>query len=127
MVGSDNLNRRSWTHDSELSCAVIDAEPDGRPPVDPGGEGDKARRFARDLRLTLMAEHIDAAAGETEDLLDPVGASDAVKASATRLQARPGTTAVKAAPPPRSATPAHPGAFTAPPPPVGHPRVPGDL
>jgi phosphatidylserine/phosphatidylglycerophosphate/cardiolipin synthase-like enzyme len=23
-VGSDNLNLRSWTHDSELSCAVID-------------------------------------------------------------------------------------------------------
>jgi phosphatidylserine/phosphatidylglycerophosphate/cardiolipin synthase-like enzyme len=24
IVGSDNFNRRSWTHDSELSCAVID-------------------------------------------------------------------------------------------------------
>ena len=23
-IGSDNLNRRSWTHDSELSCAIID-------------------------------------------------------------------------------------------------------
>ena len=26
MIGSDNLNRRSWTHDSEMSCAVLDRE-----------------------------------------------------------------------------------------------------
>ncbi len=39
-VGSDNLNRRSWTHDSEISCAVIDERRDERAPVDPGGLGD---------------------------------------------------------------------------------------
>jgi phosphatidylserine/phosphatidylglycerophosphate/cardiolipin synthase-like enzyme len=40
--GSDNLNLRSWTHDSEVTCAV----------VDPEGE------LPRDLRVSLWAEHL---------------------------------------------------------------------
>ena len=31
-VGSDNFNTRSWTHDSELTAAVVDSERDQRAP-----------------------------------------------------------------------------------------------
>jgi phosphatidylserine/phosphatidylglycerophosphate/cardiolipin synthase-like enzyme len=69
-VGSDNMNRRSWTHDSELSCAVLDSRRDARPPTDPGGMGDGARVFARELRLELWREHLGHEAPDAE-LLDP--------------------------------------------------------
>ncbi len=76
-VGSDNFNRRSWTHDSELSCVVLDTG------------------YARSLRLTLAAEHLDRLA-EVEadgleqvmsDCVDPVGLFDAYGESADRLDA----------------------------------------
>ncbi len=70
MVGSDNLNRRSWTHDSELSCAVIDTRVDEREPADPAGRGERARVFARDLRLRLWREHLGDDLPESV-LLDP--------------------------------------------------------
>ena len=57
-VGSDNFNRRSWTHDSEITCAVIDDERDPREPLDPTDRGDGARSFARNLRLELWREHL---------------------------------------------------------------------
>lgn len=46
-IGSDNLNRRSWTHDSELSAVVVDPSAEDHSP------------YARRLRLTLAAEHLD--------------------------------------------------------------------
>ncbi|MGW7456031.1 phospholipase D family protein [Streptomyces sp. NPDC054787] len=102
-VGSDNINLRSWTHDSELSCVVYDENPDPRRPADPGGLGDGARAFARQLRLDLMREHLDAdadaeagtgtgtgsAAGEPaqDALCDPVAAFDAFAEAAAALDA----------------------------------------
>jgi phosphatidylserine/phosphatidylglycerophosphate/cardiolipin synthase-like enzyme len=56
-IGSDNFNRRSWTHDSELSAVV----------VDPAGD------YARQLRLTLAAEHLDRGADDVDDLVEPDG------------------------------------------------------
>ena len=85
-VGSDNVNRRSWTHDSELSCTVIDDERDPREPTVVDRFGDGARVFARSLRLTLAREHLDRSAGDDADLLDPVSAFAAFADSAAALQ-----------------------------------------
>jgi phosphatidylserine/phosphatidylglycerophosphate/cardiolipin synthase-like enzyme len=52
-IGSDNFNRRSWTHDSELTAVVLDRGSGGREPR--GGQASYGQR----LRLTLSAEHLD--------------------------------------------------------------------
>jgi phosphatidylserine/phosphatidylglycerophosphate/cardiolipin synthase-like enzyme len=88
-VGSDNFNRRSWTHDSELSSAVLDTTRDPREPRDPGGLGDGARVFARNLRLTLAREHLDLPQDDRSDadLIDPDRFIATITESAKRLDA----------------------------------------
>ena len=56
-IGSDNFNRRSWTHDSELSAVVVDT----------------AGEYAERLRLTLAAEHLGRGSdpGAAGDCVDP--------------------------------------------------------
>ena len=93
-IGSDNFNRRSWTHDSELSAVVLDRAEDG--------DG-----YARRLRLTLAAEHLDRAEDDVaDDCVDPermFAAYAECAAAAGRLaRGRPGrsATARPAAPDP---------------------------
>ena len=70
-IGSDNFNRRSWTHDSELSAVVVDEE----------GE------YARRLRLTLAAEHLDRSPDDLGDCVDPAGMFEAYAECAAQLDA----------------------------------------
>jgi phosphatidylserine/phosphatidylglycerophosphate/cardiolipin synthase-like enzyme len=79
-IGSDNFNRRSWTHDSELSAVVLDEDPDPE------------TRYARRLRLALAAEHLDrpvppggSPLDTVADCVDPAGMFDAFAQSAARL------------------------------------------
>ena len=85
-VGSDNFNRRSWSHDSEIACAVMDDERDAREPTDPAGLGDGARTYARDLRLQLWREHLGRAEGDDRDLIDPAEAVARFRETADALE-----------------------------------------
>jgi phosphatidylserine/phosphatidylglycerophosphate/cardiolipin synthase-like enzyme len=73
-VGSDNVNLRSWTFDSELSCAILDGTATGD-------------CFALRLRLALVREHLDRPDGDDKDLRDAGGVFDAFARSAAALDA----------------------------------------
>jgi phosphatidylserine/phosphatidylglycerophosphate/cardiolipin synthase-like enzyme len=90
-VGSDNFNRRSWTHDSELSAVVVDRA---------SGDGPGEASYARRLRLALAAEHLDRPFDQEvdptdaasllavmADCVDPQGMFDALSRSADELDA----------------------------------------
>ncbi|MEN3357595.1 MAG: hypothetical protein V7637_1577 [Mycobacteriales bacterium] len=83
-VGSDNLNRRSWTHDSELTAAVWDEAAAGAAPD--GGGGERPRRYAQELRLALAREHLGRADGDDAGLADPHSAFAEFARSADALR-----------------------------------------
>jgi phosphatidylserine/phosphatidylglycerophosphate/cardiolipin synthase-like enzyme len=76
-VGSDNFNRRSWTHDSELTAAVWD---------EAASPADSPDSFAATLRTTLAREHLDLGDDAPRDIGDPRALFAAFRDSAAALQ-----------------------------------------
>jgi phosphatidylserine/phosphatidylglycerophosphate/cardiolipin synthase-like enzyme len=82
--GSDNFNRRSWTTDSELTCAVLGPAADNRevPGTSTGQPADLP--LARSLRLQLWAEHLGRDPDDPE-LQDPAAGLRLWEAAADAL------------------------------------------
>jgi phosphatidylserine/phosphatidylglycerophosphate/cardiolipin synthase-like enzyme len=75
-VGSDNLNRRSWTSDSEIACTVVDDRGDLEEPAPEDS-------FPRVLLRTLVAEHLGCEPDDVPE--DPHELFDAMVACADAL------------------------------------------
>ncbi|PUA82642.1 phospholipase D family protein [Nocardioides currus] len=75
-VGSDNLNQRSWTSDSEIACVVVDERGDLDDPA-------PADSFPRVLLRTLVAEHLGCEPDDVPE--DPHELFDAMVACADAL------------------------------------------
>lgn len=75
-VGSDNLNRRSWTGDSEIACTVVDSRGD----LERAAPEDA---FPRVLLRTLVAEHLGCEPDDVPE--DPHELFDAMVACADAL------------------------------------------
>lgn len=76
-VGSDNFNRRSWSSDSEIACAVQDLRVEDRGTPAPHDS------FALRVRRELVAEHLGVAPEDVPD--DPDAVWDLMADAATAL------------------------------------------
>jgi phosphatidylserine/phosphatidylglycerophosphate/cardiolipin synthase-like enzyme len=78
-VGSDNFNRRSWSSDSEIACAVQDVRVTDRDTPAPPDS------FALGLRRELVAEHLGIEPDDVPD--DPDAVWDLMASAADALDA----------------------------------------
>jgi phosphatidylserine/phosphatidylglycerophosphate/cardiolipin synthase-like enzyme len=83
-IGSDNFNRRSWTTDSELTCAVVDTSAGQQETPGTDTDPEASHSLAHSLRLQLWAEHLGLDQNDPQ-LHDPAAGLGLWKATADSL------------------------------------------